>query len=77
MKPKEITKKERDELENSGKEYYLYYDWEECVVKLGGKDGPRIKFQGEKEFIPHSESDVFYHATLMGELITKEEYDKY
>ncbi len=49
MKPKKITVEELEALENSGKEYYLLYDWEECVVRLGGQDGARIKFKGEEE----------------------------
>lgn len=77
MKPKKITTKEREALENSGKEYYLLYDWEECVVRLGGKDGDRIKFKGEKEFIPSEKSNVFFEACRCGDQITKEEYDSY
>lgn len=77
MTPKKITSKEREALEKSGQEYYLYYDWENCVVRLGGKDGPFIKFQNEEEFVPKKESDVFYQATITGDQITKEEYDNF
>lgn len=77
MKPKKITSKELDALEKSGKEYYLFYEWEECVVRFGGRDGAYIKFKGEEEFVPHDESNVFFEACRMGEQITKEEYDSY
>ena len=77
MTPREITSEERELLEKSGKEYYLYYRWEGCVVRVGGKDGPHIKFEGEEEFVPKLGSDVFYQATIMGDQITKEEYDNY
>lgn len=77
MKPKKITAEELEALENSGKEYYLLYDWEACVVRLGGQDGARIKFKGEEEFIPSEKSNVFFEACRAGDQITKEEYDSY
>lgn len=77
MKPKKITVEDRKALRGSGKEYYLFYGWEECVVRLGGEDGARIKFKGEEEFIPHEESNVFFEACRAGDQITKEEYDSY
>jgi hypothetical protein len=77
MNPKKITVEELEALENSGKEYYLLYDWEECVVRLGGQDGAHIKFKGEEEFIPHDKSNVFFEACRAGDQITKEEYDSY
>lgn len=77
MNPKKITVEELEALENSGKEYYLLYDWEECVVRLGGQDGARIKFKGEEEFTPSKKSKVFFEACRAGDQITKEEYDSY
>lgn len=77
MNQKKITVEELEALENSGKEYYLLYDWEEYVVRLGGQDGARIKFKGEEEFIPHDKSNVFFEACRAGDQITKEEYDSY
>lgn len=77
MKPKKNTVKEREDLESSGKEYYLFYAWEDCVVRLGGEDGAYIKFKGEEEFVPHDKSNIFFEACRAGDQITKEEYDNY
>jgi len=77
MNPKKITVEELRALKNSGKEYYLFYGWEECVVRLGGQDGARIKFKRGKEFIPSEKSNVFFEACRAGDQITKEEYDSY
>lgn len=35
MKPREISNDELLDLRTSGKEFCLYYDWEECVIRLG------------------------------------------
>lgn len=79
MRPQKLTRKEREQLLCSEKEVCLYDDWEECVVRVKkGRDSHNfIKFQGEDEFNPQADHNIFSEAMIAGDLITREEYDNY
>jgi len=59
---------------------YIYDDYEEAVFKftgMGKGNYCEIKFRGEKPYKAECTTDIATQAYLGGEIITKEEYERY
>lgn len=59
---------------------YLYYHFEDIVVKLipeKQKTIAFVKFRGEEEYNLDQSSKIVFNAKLGGEIVTKEFYDSF